>query len=244
VASPCSMPWNAMAGTDLVRHCGECRLNVYNLSAMTEVEIQHLLGERDGQRVCVRFYRRADGTMLTQDCPRGLKRLTRRVSMLCAAVLSAIVSVNYAAAKTRPRQNACSRVQAHETFANMSITITDPDGAVIPGAKIVLLDHAGKTRFSGRSNGAGSLTSNDLKPGDYTLKVAVRGFKEYSDALRLEESKNVQVNLKLALAATSTTVEVVSSPVEVQGTVGILVPAAVPNLPATPNHSQPAPMRQ
>lgn len=237
------MPWNAMSGTELVRHCDECKLNVYNLSVMTEVEIQGLLRERVDQRVCVRFYRRADGTVLTQDCPRGLKRLTRWISTVCAAVLSALVSVNYAAAKTN-QQQACSRIQAQKTFANVSIIVTDPDGAVVPGARIALVDSAGKPRLKGKTDGSGSLTRDDLKPGDYTLKVVVPGFKEYSDALRLEESKNVQLNLRLALASTNTTVEVVSSPVEVQGTTGMLIPADVPSIPSAPNRSQPAPMRQ
>jgi hypothetical protein len=89
------MPWDAMAGNQQVRHCGECKLNVYNLSAMTEIEIQRLLVMQPAeQRVCVRFYRRADGTMLTQDCPRGIKRLAKRVSKLGAAVFSALVSMN------------------------------------------------------------------------------------------------------------------------------------------------------
>jgi len=79
------MPWQAMAGSDQVRHCNECKLNVYNLSAMTEVEIQRLLAHRADQRICVRFYRRADGTMLTQNCPRGLKSLAKRVPKLGAA---------------------------------------------------------------------------------------------------------------------------------------------------------------
>jgi hypothetical protein len=60
-----------MQGDDKVRFCGECRLNVYNLSAMTRREAEEKVRQREG-RLCVRFYQRADGTVLTQDCPRGL----------------------------------------------------------------------------------------------------------------------------------------------------------------------------
>ena len=74
VASPCPADWNTMAGDDRIRHCSECNLNVYNLSAMTEREVQRLIANSQG-RVCGRFYRRADGTILTQDCPRGLRRV-------------------------------------------------------------------------------------------------------------------------------------------------------------------------
>ena len=35
VASPCSQDWEAMLGNERKRFCGECKLNVYNLSGMT-----------------------------------------------------------------------------------------------------------------------------------------------------------------------------------------------------------------
>ena len=57
-----------MEGDEWVRHCGECRLNVYNVSAMTEEKALELIAEREG-RLCVRFYQRHDGTVLTEDCP-------------------------------------------------------------------------------------------------------------------------------------------------------------------------------
>jgi hypothetical protein len=250
VASPCPMPWDAMAGNQQVRHCGECRLNVYNLSAMTEIEIQRLLVMQPAeQRVCVRFYRRADGTMLTQDCPRGIKRLAKRVSKLGAAVFSALVSMNCAMAKTitagtatagsKTQPQACQRVQAQEQSANILVVVADPDGAVVPGARIALMDSAGKTRFKGKTDGAGTLIKSDLPPGNYTLKVSVQGFKEYSDVLHLPDSKNLKLNLKLSLASASTTVEVTASTLGVVD-VGMLASVSDSNGHAAP---MPAPVR-
>src|SRR5690349_9803270 len=43
VASPCSADWNRMQGDDRVRFCPECRLDVYDFSAMTAREIEQLL---------------------------------------------------------------------------------------------------------------------------------------------------------------------------------------------------------
>ncbi len=68
IATPCKAPWSAMSGDDRVRFCHDCRLNVYNLSAMTRAEAEALVREKEG-RLCVRFYRRKDGTVLTRDCP-------------------------------------------------------------------------------------------------------------------------------------------------------------------------------
>ncbi len=77
VAAPCSADWNDMTGDDRVRFCGDCKLNVYNLSAMTEDQIVGLVRETEG-RLCGRFYRRPDGTILVQDCPKGFRAIVRR----------------------------------------------------------------------------------------------------------------------------------------------------------------------
>ena len=73
IASPCSANWETMLGDDKKRFCGECKLNVYNLSGMSKTEAENLLMESE-VRLCVRFYRRHDGTILTEDCPVGWAR--------------------------------------------------------------------------------------------------------------------------------------------------------------------------
>jgi len=35
IASPCDADWALMTGTEQVRFCGACKLNVYNISEMT-----------------------------------------------------------------------------------------------------------------------------------------------------------------------------------------------------------------
>ena len=84
VASPCTESWGAMKGDDQVRFCGSCQQNVYNLSEMSLPEIAALLERKEG-RTCVRFYRRADGTVLTDDCPVGLRAVRRRMAWMAAA---------------------------------------------------------------------------------------------------------------------------------------------------------------
>jgi hypothetical protein len=114
VASPCTASWEAMStlidhaprGARLsqgereerrderVRFCGECRLNVYNLSEMGREEAEEFVRQREG-RMCVRFFRREDGTVLTKDCPVGVRalrqRLVRAVAAICG-ILFALVS--------------------------------------------------------------------------------------------------------------------------------------------------------
>ena len=91
VASPCSADWGAMAGDDRKRFCGDCKLHVYNLSGMTTYDAENLLRLSEG-RLCVRYFERADGTVLTQECPVGWARVKRRLSMASAAVFGLFIS--------------------------------------------------------------------------------------------------------------------------------------------------------
>ena len=70
VASPCKQSWADMIGDDRVRVCKGCERPVFNLSEMTRDEAEAVLATR-GIKPCVRFYRRADGTVKTTDCPTG-----------------------------------------------------------------------------------------------------------------------------------------------------------------------------
>lgn len=85
VASPCNASWDEMLGDERVRFCVSCEKNVYNLSAMPREEAEHLLQERIGKELCVRFYQRADGTILTEDCPVGVKKKRRKKLALAVA---------------------------------------------------------------------------------------------------------------------------------------------------------------
>ena len=92
VASPCPANWDEMVGDERKRFCGQCKLNVYNLSGMPRDEAENLLLNAEG-RLCVRFYRRTDGSVLTQDCPVGWKALKRKVSRTATAAFSFVVGL-------------------------------------------------------------------------------------------------------------------------------------------------------
>lgn len=86
IATPCTADWTKMKGNERVRHCGECKMNVYNISQMSKAEAEELMHRAaGGQRVCMRFMRRHDGTVITQDCPVGV-RIARRLKMKAAAL--------------------------------------------------------------------------------------------------------------------------------------------------------------
>src|SRR3954468_4131949 len=68
IATPCRENWDEMPGDDRVRSCPACSRSVYNIAAMTSEEAAALIAGREG-RLCARLFRRADGTVVTADCP-------------------------------------------------------------------------------------------------------------------------------------------------------------------------------
>lgn len=99
VATPCKADWESMSGDDKKRFCSLCKLHVHNLSAMSEAEAEAFVRQAEveragGGRVCVRFYRRADGTVLTQDCPVGVAaRVRRRVVAVRGAMVALVAMI-------------------------------------------------------------------------------------------------------------------------------------------------------
>ena len=88
VAAPCDVSWNAMRGNGRVRDCPSCEKQVFNIAGMTRSEAELLLVQR-AEGVCARFFRRTDGTIMTADCPVGV-RLRHRMQVTMALVTAAL----------------------------------------------------------------------------------------------------------------------------------------------------------
>ncbi|MCB9852146.1 MAG: hypothetical protein H6819_03550 [Phycisphaerales bacterium] len=85
IASPCDKSWHAMTGDDRTRFCSACEKNVFNLVGLSDEEATALILEKEG-RLCVRLYQRADGTLLTSDCPVGLRAARRKLARAVGVV--------------------------------------------------------------------------------------------------------------------------------------------------------------
>jgi hypothetical protein len=120
IASPCRARWEDMEGTDQSRFCHQCQKNVYNFAKMSADEAQQLLVTREG-RVCGRFYRRSDGTLLTADCPIGMHRRVRKVAY--AAILLLLGATSAVAFGSAPSSNrrtlATNRNQLYRTWDDL-----------------------------------------------------------------------------------------------------------------------------
>jgi hypothetical protein len=74
IAAPCKVSWETMIGDEQKRLCGGCSKNVYNLSTMSQAEAESFLQKVD-ELPCLKFYRRQDGTIIFENCPKGLRKL-------------------------------------------------------------------------------------------------------------------------------------------------------------------------
>ena len=108
-------------------------------------------------------------------------------------------------------------------------TVTDPSGAVVSGAQVVLLDKAtGVTRHTTTSS-AGLYSFVSLNPGVYQITVSQTGFaKIVQDNITVNVDEVTEVNVTLRVGAASETVTVTESSELVEpsnSTVGSLIPA-------------------
>ena len=114
-------------------------------------------------------------------------------------------------------------------------TVTDPQGAVVGGAKITITEKATGHVITTSTTSAGAYTSGALIPGQYQVRVEASGFKTVEEAFAIEVSVTSSGNFKLQLGSAGQVVEVQATDLQVnteQATVqGVLSSEQIENLP-------------
>lgn len=96
-----------------------------------------------------------------------------------------------------------------QSTASLSGTVTDPTGAVVPNATLVLRSLGTGVERTAVSDNDGNYTAPSLQPGDYSVTVDAPGFARYTlQKVTLEVNAHATANAKLALASSGETVEV------------------------------------
>lgn len=211
IATPCPISWEQMTGDSRVRFCGHCRLNVYNIFELNRSEAEALIASTEG-RLCARLFRRADGTVLTKDCPVGLRALKMRISKRAAAVFAAFVSISSAAfgqqSSAKDVKTACTpqtritRTNATSDSASkvLSGTVVDQAGAVIPGARVTVTNVETKETRKTSTNTAGRFEFASLAAGNYSITVEAEAFRPYRVLnVNVEKDKLIDLNMILEL---------------------------------------------
>jgi len=222
IATPCPISWEQMRGNDQVRFCDHCQLNVYNISELSKLEAQTLIASTEG-RLCARLYRRADGTVLTKDCPVGLRALRLRVSKRVAAVFALVTGLTGLGfgqdTGSKAQKDSCTpqtkitrKTLKSDEATTISGIVLDVNGAVIPNAKVSLKNaSSGETRTISTTT-EGCFRFEGLNAGNYSLKIQSPGFKRVLERIVLEKNQSLNLSTTLQIEQTVTVGIVDDSP--------------------------------
>ena len=130
-----------------------------------------------------------------------------------------------------------ARAVAQATISSGSIvgTVADQSGAVVPGARVSVINEATRRQLDLTSNSAGLYESGPLTPGEYTVRVVAPGFTTTEIHLTVQVDNTANGNVALRVGETTTTVEVEATGTQVnteQATVqGVITTQQIENLP-------------
>jgi len=115
-------------------------------------------------------------------------------------------------------------------------TVTDPQGAVVAGAKVVIINAATGASRETTTGSDGAFAIADLTPGQYTVRVSASGFatSEFKD-FRLEVGRATTLDVSLKIAKAGEVIEVTGGEIAVNTTQsevqGLIQSGAIQNLP-------------
>ena len=91
----------------------------------------------------------------------------------------------------------------------ISGTVTDPSGAVIPGAKVTVTQKAMSFVREDVTNSSGQFNITSLAPATYTVAIVAPGFKQYNQDIILlaDQVRNMDIHLQVGQATDQVTVE-------------------------------------
>ncbi len=125
--------------------------------------------------------------------------------------------------------------QASISTGSIQGTVSDPSGALVPQANVVITNKGTGQVVTTTTNSSGLYSSGSLIPGEYKVRVEAKGFRTSELAVTVEVGTVAGANIKLEVGETSQVVEVQSSTVQVnteQATVqGVVTPEQIENLP-------------
>ncbi len=101
---------------------------------------------------------------------------------------------------------------AQTIVGSISGIVTDPTGAVVPGAKVILTDTNKGYTYNAVTDSVGRYVLLDLPASNYKLTVESAGFKSTTqEGITLEVAAKLAIDVKLQIGATTQSVEVLGA---------------------------------
>src|SRR6202023_3697473 len=94
-------------------------------------------------------------------------------------------------------------------------SVTDPTGAVVSGAKVVVTNTGTGQSINLTANQSGAYASGPLDPGTYKVQVSAKGFSSVSETITVEVGNTASANIKLQIGQESQVIEVQAATVAV-----------------------------
>src|SRR5437667_9759044 len=93
-------------------------------------------------------------------------------------------------------------------FGNITGTVTDPSGAAVSNAELMITDLERGISYSVKTNSVGNYTETHLLAGRYQVKINASGFSEFSASadVQVDATTRVDAQMKLGKAASTVTV--------------------------------------
>jgi Carboxypeptidase regulatory-like domain len=101
------------------------------------------------------------------------------------------------------------RAQGQAISGDLTGTVTDVLGAVVPNATVTATNSATDVKSSAHANSAGLYRISNLLPGNYSISADSPGFTHFElRGVSIQLNQAATVNITMSLGAVSTTVEV------------------------------------
>ncbi len=103
-------------------------------------------------------------------------------------------------------------IRAQETRAVITGTVTDPQGASVPAARLDIRNLETNVVTRTQTNGSGIYTAPPINPGQYSVTVTAAGFKvAVENNLELRSSDRKAVDFTLQLGTASETISITTT---------------------------------
>lgn len=196
--SPCSKNWNEMTGDEKARFCETCKKDVHNISAMTRKEARKFAAQNSG-KACVRFERLENGKVLTADTK--LHKIGR-ASRIAAGVFSAALTLSAVAnaqtvEKPKTQKTTQSQKETNTKTSQISFTIYDSNGAMIPNAEVKLTNVKTNQEFVSYADANGIANFALIPHGRYDVETSYPHFRSYKQTIQIKQE--IEPNTKITL---------------------------------------------
>ena len=104
--------------------------------------------------------------------------------------------------------SAATLASAQNATTSLRGVVKDPSGALVPGAKITLVDEANDKTLSATANSAGFYVFPLIQPARYTITVSASGFSDQAKTAELLVDQPATVDFTLSVHASPVTVDV------------------------------------